>query len=400
MNDAPEILAPLARFKAMCASGEIADDPAQRGAVAQLDALHRALEGYEPGAERRGLLGRLFGNGGSAAADGPRGLFIHGTVGRGKSMLMDLFHENAPVVRKRRVHFHDFMLQVHSRLHNWRQRRTEAGKRWGEGRDPIPPLARRVADEAALLCFDEFQVHDITDAMILARLFSLLLDHGVVMVATSNNAPRDLYKNGLQRELFLPFIALLEERVNIYEMAEGRDYRRDRLQGMEVYITPLGPQSNARLDDDFRSLTAGARPSPTTLSVQGRTIPVPAAARGVARFSFDALCGQPLGAADYLAIAAEYHTVVLAGVPALNAENRMEGARFATLIDVLYDHHVRLVCSAAAEPDALYSRAGRNPATDRTVSRLMEMRARDYLEQTNLRQAPCGSEAAAMRETP
>ncbi len=400
MNDALETLAPLARFEAMCAAGEITDDPAQRGAVAKLDALHRALEGYEPGGGRGGLLGRLFGNGGGPAADGPRGLYIHGTVGRGKSMLMDLFHETAPVARKRRVHFHDFMLQVHSRLHAWRQRRAEAGKRWSEGDDPIPPLARRIADETALLCFDEFQVHDITDAMILARLFGALFDHGVVMVATSNSAPKDLYKDGLQRELFLPFIALLEQRVDIYEMAEGRDYRRDRVHGIEVYITPLGPESDARLDDDFRSLTEGARPSPATLSVQGRTIPVPAAARGVARFAFDALCGQPLGAADYLAIAREYHTVVLAGVPAFDAENRMEGARFATLIDVLYDHHVRLVCSAAAEPDALYAAGGRNPATDRTVSRLMEMRARDYLDQAHLREAPADRKAAAAPAIP
>ncbi|MEX2644014.1 MAG: cell division protein ZapE [Acetobacterales bacterium] len=383
MTEADDAETPLARYQAMAGAGEIVEDPAQRRAVERLDDLHRRLRGYRPPPARPGLLGRLFG-GREDGFPGAQGLYIHGTVGRGKSMLMDLFYASAPVQRKRRVHFHDFMLQVHRRLHDWRRRRREGGRRWLEGDDPIPPLARRIADEAWLICFDEFQVHDITDAMILARLFGALFDHGVVVVATSNTRPDELYKDGLQRENFLPFIDLLKRRLEVFAMDDGRDYRRDRVHGIDVYVTPLGEEAEAKLDEDFRMLTDGARPDADELKVQGRTIPVPEAARGVARFDFAALCARPLGAADYLAIAERYHTVVLSGVPQFDYTLKTEGARFAILIDVLYDHHVRLVCSAAEEPDALYLRDGRSPATDRTVSRLMEMRSRDYLDAPHL----------------
>jgi cell division protein ZapE len=292
-------------------------------------------------------------------------------------MLMDLFFETAPVEKKRRVHFHEFMLEVHDRLHRHRQ---EAA---GEG-DDVAVLADVIAGDATLLCFDEFQVTNIADAMLLGRLFAALFDLGVVVVATSNVAPDELYAGGLQRERFLPFIDLLKERLDILALDGLMDYRLARLQGMRVYHQPLDAAASAALDEAFAQLTDGAAGEPATLTVQGRRLAVPRAAKGVARFRFADLCERPLGAADYIAIATHFHTVVLAEIPQMSRAQRNEARRFMTLIDALYEHKVNLVCSAAAAPDALYAEGDGAFEFRRTASRLMEMQSRDYLARPHL----------------
>jgi cell division protein ZapE len=292
-------------------------------------------------------------------------------------MLMDLFFETAPVEKKRRVHFHEFMLEVHDRLHRHRQ---EAA---AEGED-VAVLADAIAADATLLCFDEFQVTNIADAMLLGRLFAALFDLGVVVVATSNVAPDELYAGGLQRERFLPFIDLLKERLDILALDGLMDYRLARLQGMRVYHQPLDAAASAALDEAFAQLTDGAAGEPATLTVQGRRLAVPRAAKGVARFRFADLCERPLGAADYIAIATHFHTVVLAEIPQMSRAQRNEARRFMTLIDALYEHKVNLVCSAAAAPDALYAEGDGAFEFRRTASRLMEMQSRDYLARPHL----------------
>ena len=369
---------PLQKYRALRRAGEIRPDPAQELAAEKLQSLHHALVGYEPATGRAGWKER-FGLA-RRKAEAPLGLYMFGGVGRGKSMLMDLFFEATPLEQKRRVHFHAFMLEVHQRIHDWRQA-PESGRK---GKEPIRPLAAAVAADAWLLCFDEFQVTNIADAMVLGRLFVALFDLGVVMVATSNVAPDDLYKDGLQRELFLPFIGFLKNRLDVLELDGGVDYRLDRLKTMQVYNTPLGPATNQALDDDFRDLTEGATPGPMTLDVQGgRTLEVSAAARGVARFTFAELCEQPLGAADYLAIANAFHTVILAGIPKMRAEMRNEAKRFVTLIDALYEHRVNLVCGADAAPDDLYPAGETAFEFQRTASRLMEMQDADYISEAH-----------------
>ncbi|MFO1190382.1 MAG: cell division protein ZapE [Alphaproteobacteria bacterium] len=371
MNDGP-----LARYRAHRDSGEIKPDPVQELAAEKLESLHHALAGYRPEG-RQGWRERL-GLGRNRNRDAPpQGLYIFGDVGRGKSMLMDLFFAAAPIAKKRRVHFHAFMLEVHGRIHEWRQARPI-------GDDPVPPLAQAIAAETTLLCFDEFQVEDVATAMILRRLFTTLLDAGVVVVATSNVAPSDLYKDGLQRESFLPFIDLLQERLDILEMSGSVDYRLARLKGLSVYHTPLGPRADAALDDAFRRLTDDAAGAPLTLEVQGRRLVVPRAARGVARFTFSELCERPLGAADFIALATHFHTLILAGIPELSPARRDEAKRFLILIDALYEHSTKLVCSAAAPPDRLYPAGDGAKAFLRTASRLMEMQAADYLEKAHI----------------
>jgi cell division protein ZapE len=291
-------------------------------------------------------------------------------------MLMDLFHETLGAVPRRRVHFHAFMLEIHDRLHRRRQMRAEA--------DAIAPVAAELAAELRLLCFDEFQVTNIADAMILGRLLAGLFDAGVAMVATSNTAPRDLYAGGLQRERFLPAIALIEERLDILELDGGLDYRRDRIRTMAVFHTPLGPAADRALDRAFAELTAGAEPGPVELPVQGRALRMRLAAKGVARASFEELCAQPLGAADFLVLARNFHTLVLDGVPFLSAERRNEVRRFVTLIDALYEHRAKLVCSAAAPPDALHLAGDHAAEFRRTASRLHEMQSAAYLAAPHL----------------
>ncbi|GAB4182904.1 MAG: cell division protein ZapE [Thalassobaculales bacterium] len=358
---------PLAGYEARLAAGELKPDPHQRAGAEALQRLHDDLKDYRPGAGR-GLFGFA-----RKPAQAPRGIYLHGPVGRGKSMLMDLFFESAPVAAKSRVHFHAFMRDAHSRIHEWRQANQ------GRGGEPLRPLAARIAGEASLICFDEFQVYDIADAMILGRLFFALFELGVVVVATSNVAPDDLYRGGLQRELFLPFIRLVKERMAVVELAGPNDFRRNRIEGIPVYHTPLGAVSSAALGSAFRELTGGAAGAPEALTVKGRQVPVPLAARGVARFDFADLCERPLGAGDYLALAAAYHTVILDGVPALGAERRNEAKRFVFLVDALYEAKAKLIIAAEVPAEELYPAGDVAFEFHRTVSRLMEMRSAEYL---------------------
>jgi cell division protein ZapE len=343
----------LAPYREGLARGELQPDPAQNAAAAKLSALARAL-GEKP---------RLF-----FRRPPPRGLYIWGDVGRGKTLLMDFFFAEAPVQKKRRAHFNSFMLDVHARIHALRQQGVD---------DPIRPAARAIAAEARLLCFDEFQVTDIADAMILGRLFDRLFAEGVTIVATSNTPPDRLYEGGLNRQLFEPFIEEIKQRLTVVELNGPTDYRLARMTGLKVYLTPLGADSDAAMDAAWRRLTDTGKGNPRILTVLGRTLTVPEAARGVARFSFGALCEKPLGAADYLAVAREFHTLLIDHIPVLGPETANAARRFTLLIDTLYDEGVKLVCSAAAPAEALYP--GAPDSFRRTVSRLAEMQSADYL---------------------
>lgn len=352
-------------------AGQIAPDPAQAEAVERLDQLAHALA--HPG----GFLGL----GRRPAA---RGLYIWGEVGRGKSMLMDLFCGAAPVKKKRRIHFHDFMLETHAFIHEWRQMASGDRKKHpafvrDAGDDPIAPAAKRIWDALDLLCFDEFHVTSIADAMILGRLFDQLFDHGLTIVATSNRHPSDLYRDGINRQLFLPFIRRLEKEMDVLELKSARDYRLDRLTSAPVYYAPLDAAARRKMDEAFSRLTAGAQPHRETLEVQGRKLNVPAQASGVARFAFADLCARPLGAADFLTLARHYHTVLVDDVPILTSDRRNEAARFVTLVDALYESRTKLVMSAEAEPDLLYRSGDGSFEFERTASRLHEMRSTDYL---------------------
>jgi cell division protein ZapE len=287
-------------------------------------------------------------------------------------MLMDLFFDIAEVSRKRRIHFHAFMQEAHQRIHRWKQ--ANPG-----GTDPIPPLAEAIAAEAALLCFDEFQVHDITDAMILGRLFEALFARGVVVVATSNTAPDDLFRGKPGRDAFLPFIALIKQRLVVLTLEAERDYRRERIRGLPTWHSPLGARAERALDAAFLELTGVKQGKRCTLRVLGRAVELPEEARGVVRAEFDDLCGKPLGPADYLALATHAHTLVLDGVPRLGPENFDRARRFITLVDALYEHRCKLVASAAAPPDSLYEQGENAAMFERTASRLMEMQSQDYL---------------------
>ena len=358
---------PLAGYRALRGAGALEADPAQARAAEALEGLYRAL------AARRAHRRRPF-RFRRAPAAAPRGIYLHGGVGRGKTMLMDLFHAAAAETAggARRAHFHAFMADVHARLHAWRQ----AG---GGSADPVPPLAAALAREAPLLCFDEFEVRDIADAMILSRLFRGLLDAGAVVVSTSNRAPRALYAGGLQRDRFLPFVALVEERFDVLHLDGPVDWRLRGLARRPVWFSPLGPAAERALDEAFARLVGGAETAPETLRAQGRDVAVPAANGTVARFSFADLYEKPLGAADYLAIAARYRTVFVAGIPKLAPANRNEARRLAVSIDIFYDRGVKLVVSADAEPEALYPAGTGAFEFRRAASRLAEMRTAAYL---------------------
>lgn len=368
---------PLAAYRNRRGTGVLKADPSQQLAAEKLQSLWRALSGYRPVMGHVGWRTRF---GLARRVDPtPEGLYIYGDVGRGKSMLMDLFFETSTVERRRRVHFHAFMLEVHQRLHALRQ---DGGARHND--ELLPALARSIADEAWLLCFDEFHVVDVADAMILGRLFTALFELGVVVVATSNWPPDQLYKDGLNRGLFLPFIALLKERLDVLHLAGPTDFRLAKLKGADVYHWPLGRVASAALTRAFESLTGGSRAEQVTLTVQGRPVFVPRAASGVAWFQFEDLCAKPLGAADYLTIATHFHTVLVDGVPMLTPERRNEAKRFMTLVDALYEHKVNLVVAAEATAERLYPEGSHAFEFQRTVSRLMEMQAEDYLAADHL----------------
>jgi cell division protein ZapE len=358
---------PSTRLHAQIAAGELDRDPAQLEVAERLDQLAARLRRWKR-PTRTALISVLTRTNGEVA---PRGLYIHGAVGRGKTMLMDLFYEVVAFSPKLRCHFHEFMADVHERIGEARRR--------SEG-DPIAPVANAIAGSAPLLCFDELQVTDIADAMILGRLFKQLFARGVVVVATSNSAPRALYRDGLNRQLFLPFIDLIEERLDVVGLAAAKDYRLDKLAGQPLYFTPCGEAARAALDAHWDRLTGRHPGHAEELEVKGRKVRVPLSSMGIARFSFADLCEAPLGALDFLRIAHAYNTVLIDGIPVLRAEQRAPARRLINLVDTLYDNGVCLIASADAEPDLLYPAGPEREAFARAASRLIEMRSEAYLK--------------------
>jgi cell division protein ZapE len=363
-----------ADYQDLVASGAIEADAAQADAVEALAELEAQLANYRP-ARKQGFLGRLFAdkNGGA-----PRGLYIHGEVGRGKTMLMDLFFQQSPVEHKRRAHFHEFMAEVHERIYAFRQ--DIARGEIADG-DVVMLTAASIFDEAWLLCFDEFHVTDIVDAMILGRLFSRLFELGTVVVATSNVAPEDLYKGGLNRALFLPFIAQIEAHMDVLRLDARTDFRLEKLAGVKMWLVPADRAASAALDKAWARMTGNATGKPRDISIKGRLLHVPRSAHGVARFSFADLCEKPLGASDYLRLAHDYHTIMVDRIPVMDYADRNAAKRFIALIDTLYDNAVKLMASAEADPLTLYRATEGVEVNEfkRTSSRLIEMSSESYL---------------------
>jgi cell division protein ZapE len=363
-----------AHYQALVSSGAIEPDAAQAEAAEAFADLEGRLAGYKP-ARKQGLLGRLFAdkNGGP-----PRGLYIHGEVGRGKTMLMDMFFQHSSVVHKRRAHFHEFMAEVHERIYGYRQ--NIARGEIGDG-DVIALTAAAIFDEAWLLCFDEFHVTDIADAMILGRLFTKLFELGTVVVATSNVAPEDLYKGGLNRALFLPFIAQISDHMDVLRLDARTDFRLEKLAGVKMWLVPADAAADAALDKAWAKMTGNAKCKPLDISIKGRILHVPCSADGVARFAFADLCEKPLAASDYLRLARDYHTIMIDHVPVMDYPERNAAKRFIALIDTLYDNAVKLLASAEADPMSLYLATEGNEANEfkRTSSRLIEMSSESYL---------------------
>ncbi|MEO1038892.1 MAG: cell division protein ZapE [Pseudomonadota bacterium] len=355
----PHPPSPVQALAAAVAEGRLEADGAQAEAAEHLTQLSAHIARWKGG--RGGLFRKRR---------APRGLYLWGGVGTGKSLLMDLFFEAAPIRAKRRVHFHAFMQEAHAAL---------AEERRGGGADPLPRVAARLAKSVRVLCFDEFHVVDVADAMILGRLFEGLFERGVVIVATSNRHPGELYKDGINRPLFLPFIDLLQSRLDIMRLDSGRDYRLERLEAAPVWYAPLNPEARRAMDAAFDRLTLGAKPRACALTVHGRAVDIPREAAGVARFTFEEACGRPLGPADYLLIAENFHTVMLDSIPLLRPTQRDRAARLRILVDALYEMRTKLVASAAAEPFELYPEGDFAFEFERTASRLMEMRSHDYL---------------------
>ena len=345
------------------AEGLLRPDPAQRAALVRLEALRETLEANPK--PRPSLLARFFKQ---PEPTGKQGIYLWGGVGRGKSMLMDLFFQHAPTPQKRRVHFHAFMQEVQSALHEARKTGVD---------DAIRPVAETIARDLRLLCFDEMQITDIADAMIVGRLFEKLFAAGVMIVTTSNRHPSDLYKDGLNRQLFLPFIKLIEDRLEVDQLDAMTDYRQDRLAGTQVYFAPLGAEATRAIDAVWHDLTSG-RQEVLCLEVKGREVRLPRYWAGMARASFWDLCGKPLGPADYLALVGAVKLLVLDGIPRLDATKFNEAKRFVTLIDALYEGHVRLICSAEDIPERLYLEGSGSFEFERTASRLREMQGEDW----------------------
>ncbi len=363
-----------AQYQALVASGAIEPDPAQADLVEAFADLERRLSGYKPPRKQR-LIGRLFADKNGSP---PRGLYVHGEVGRGKTMLMDLFFQSSPVTHKRRAHFHEFMAEVHERIYGYRQNIAR-----GEiaDNDVIALTASAIFEEAWLLCFDEFHVTDIADAMILGRLFAKLFELGTVVVATSNVAPEDLYKGGLNRALFLPFIAQISAHMDVLRLDARTDFRLEKLVGVSMWLVPADAQADAALDKAWVRMTGNAKCKPRDISIKGRILHVPCSSHGVARFSFADLCEKPLGASDYLRLAHDYHTILVDHIPVMDYAERNAAKRFISLIDTLYDNAVKLMASAEADPMSLYLATEGHEANEfkRTSSRLIEMSSDSYL---------------------
>jgi cell division protein ZapE len=364
----------LSQYQELISSGAIEADPAQAEVADAFASLEQRLAGYKPQRKQR-LLGRLFAdkNGGP-----PHGLYVHGEVGRGKTMLMDLFFQASPVEHKRRAHFHEFMADVHERIYGYRQ---EIARGELANADVIALTAQAIFDEAWLLCFDEFHVTDIADAMILGRLFAKLFELGTVVVATSNVAPDDLYKGGLNRALFLPFIAEISAHMDVLRLEARTDFRLEKLVGVSMWLVPANAEADAALDKAWAKMTGNAKCKSRDIAIKGRILHVPCSSHGVARFTFADLCEQPLAASDYVRLARDYHTILVDRIPVMDYPERNAAKRFISLIDTLYDNAVKLMASADADPVSLYLATDGNEANEfkRTSSRLIEMSSDSYL---------------------
>lgn len=373
-------------YESRVGSGEFSPDPAQVQLAERLDVLLEAVSNRRL-ANKSSALGWMFGR--KQTSKTPRGLYVHGAVGRGKTMLMDMFFELVPAKRKRRAHFHDFMADAHARIHAHRQKLKNGETKEA---DPVPPVAAQLFEEAWVLCFDEFSVTDIADAMLLSRLFEQLFKLGCVLVATSNVEPDQLYRDGLNRQLFLPFVGLLKDNVDILNLDARTDYRMETTTRLPVYHRLGEGEGSDAMDLAWKQVTSGKLTAPETVHVKGREVTVPLAGAGAARFGFSDLCEKPLGASDYAAVSERYHTVFVDRVPVLSEAGRNAAKRFITLIDTFYDRKNRLFVSAAAEPEALYAGTTGTESFEfaRTASRLNEMQSEAYLEASRANQAPNG----------